>query len=594
MEWHFDTIATQLQHPGDGVFRHTHWLEESRRRPAEFWRALLRHHAASTPLKSNPEAGYDFYHDLVLRHHSSPHPALRWIDFEHGLRALTYAELHAACSARCAAWAAQGVRAGATLCIIAAMGPELLIALLCGLRMGLRVSLLPPLGPAFLARRLRALPRLHIATPFRYRQLLRERHLIERILIEDAAIESRHLEEVRSHTYAPDEHALALFSPLSEPQEEPILVSAATAYLGALRDGLLLLGLRPGIVLAAPEHHLLQHQPALLLATLLLGATFLHILAHDLVADGALKPQLLLHVLLVSSRVRDRMLTLPPRPLSGLHRWVVNPQEPPAQAWDDWARRFALLQIPALALLVDAALGGGCLFSLPRLGRPPPLVQPAPGLPVALLSPDDSGEPALTGPGVWDPRPGTAGLLLSPRDDAFVYAGTVAPTVHGRCYPQSEVEDLVSALPFVLGASVVPPSGDSVPVLLIFTGPEPLAHAHALARRRERALREAIRLRLGEEFLLLEILLFAMFPRCKHGRLDHHWCARHHHHRRLRHRERHLLFRLLDRLRAACFCSHPAPALQSQDPAPAPQPQDPAPARKWKNPATWRSGADQS
>lgn len=582
MEFVFDTIATQLQLPGDGVFRDTAWLHESRRRPHEFARALLRHYSAlaPAPLKSNAEAGYDFYHDLVLRHRASPHAALQWTSLDTGPQALSYAALHAACSRRCAAWAAQGVRAGASLCVLGALGPELLIALLSGLRLGLKVSLLPPLGPDFLARRLRALPAVHIAAAPHYRMLLPDPKQSERILNDERPVEFGTAgpaapTEVSSHTYAPDEPALALYSPLSEPQEEPIGVPAAVAYHGALRDGLLLLGLRPGKVLAAPAHSLLQSQPALLMTTLLHGATFQHIQARDLAPQAPEKPGAPPHLLLVSTGLRDAMLALPPRPLQGVQRWVINPQEPPGKPWEDWARRFGLQATPVSALLLDAAGGGACLFSLPQVGAPPLMLQPAPGLPFTLLSPDDSGEPARTGAGIWDPRPGTAGLLLSPRDGAFVYGGTVAPTQHGRCYPTSEVEAVVSALPFVLAASVVTPSGGTgAPALLIFTGPEPLEKAQALQPRREAALRATIRTKLGEEFVPTEIAQYAMFPRCKGSAVDHAWCAEHHRRGHLRRRERHALSRILDRLRAACL----RPPTESPPPKTLPQPALPQPA----------------
>src|SRR5262245_37116517 len=148
MDFAFDRIAAQLQQPGDGFFRETEWLAASWQQPDDFVAKLVRYSATHShaPLKSSPEAGYDLYHDMVLRHPSSTRPALLWTDGEPGLHALTYAELHAACSQRCAAWTAQGVKSGDALCVIASVGKELLIDVLSGLRLGMRVSLLPPRG----------------------------------------------------------------------------------------------------------------------------------------------------------------------------------------------------------------------------------------------------------------------------------------------------------------------------------------------------------------------------------------------------------------------------------------------------------------
>ena len=555
-EFPFERIRAQLQQPGDGVFRDAEWLEASWQDPDAFARALLRYHSASTqaPVKSSPEAGYDLYHDLVLRHQNLSLPALLWTELEPGLHALSYAQLHAACTQRRATWMKQGVKAGEALCIIAPLGPELLIDLLTGLRLGLRVSLLPPLGPDFLAARLGGLANPWIATAPRYRMLLIRKELQSRVL--EASDETALVAAsagAASHTYAPDEPALALFSPLRQDPTEPAEVDAAVAYGRALRDGLLLLGLTPGKVLAAPEHLLLQYQPALLLATLLQGATFLHISAGDFAPHRSPAVEPRMDILLVSAALRDALLKQPAPRLPGLELWIMNPQEPPAQSWEDFSHRCGLAATPAALMLVDAACGGGLLFSLRRRGSPPRLLMPAPGTSFTLRSANDSGMPAQDNYGVWDPLPATAGILLSRRDGAYIYAGTLAPTRQGHCYPAAEVEEAALSRPFVIAASVVLQSGDAGPIaLLVFTGPEPLEQAREQAPRRAAALRESLSQRLGKEFLPTVIEQYAMYPRCRNAALDHQWCARQYRRGTLRAREEHPLFRLLDRLRLAC------------------------------------------
>lgn len=561
-EFPFDLIRAELQQPGDGVFRETDWLTASWRNPDEFAHALLRHHTAASsaqaPIKSSAEAGYDLYYDLVLRHQAAALPALLWTELASGLHTMTYAQLHAACTLRGAHWTAQGVKAGEHLCILAPLGPELLVDLLTGLRLGLRISLLPPSGMDFLAPRLGALPKSRIATAPRYQLLLGKDIDRERILSAtpgDTAAPA----SATSHTYAPDEPMLALFSPLCEPPAPPTVLSAAAAYDRALCDGLLLLGLKPGKVLAAPEHSLLQYQPALLLTTLLQGATYLHLGARDLLprnmlladARAEVRTEVRMDILLVSAALRDVMLKQPARRLPGIELWLVSPQEPPSQAWDDWAQRCGLENTPAAALLIDAACGGAVLFSLRRRGRVPQLIQPAPGVPFSIMQADDSGEPARSGYGVWDPLPDATGILLRRRDQAFLYAGTLAPTRHGQVYPSKEVEQVALTLPFVLAASVVTADSEEV-TLLVFTGPEPIDSARARSPSREAALRDSIRHRLGPEFLPTTIEQYAMYPRRQGSALDHLWCTRQYQRGSLREREEHPLFRLLDRLRAAC------------------------------------------
>jgi hypothetical protein len=556
LEFRFDDIRAQLRQPGDGGFRDINWLKESHAAPRDFFTELLRYHTAraGTPVKSTAEAGYDLYHDLVVRHSFATRLAFAFIDHEGALHTQSYAQLHARCTARCSAWAAQGVRPRQSLCIVAPMGLELLTALLCGLRMGLAVSLLPPLGADFMTRRLQALPDARIVAHASYLPLLGAHAEPTRLLASEPRPLATSVAEATSHTYEPDEPALALFSPLHEPSSEPVELTAAEAYLKALRDGLLLFQLQPGMGLAAPEHHFLQHQPALLLATLLQGAAFLHLSARALAQGGAAIEDLPLRVLLMNSAARDVMLSQHGRALNGLDLWLMNPQERPApQAWRDFTQRFGIEAVSAAAFGYEAAVGGSFLFSMRCRGAPPELLQPAPGLPFSLLRPDDSGEASHTGYGVFEPLADSPGVLLSRRESAFVYAGPVQPARHGRSYPASEVEALVSSLPFVIGVSVYMAGGDSAAIaLLVFTGPEPRDVAESLSARRELALREHIRVRLGDEAMPGTIELYAMFPRSRNGVLDHDWCQRQYAQSQLRDREAHPLYRVLDRLRAAC------------------------------------------
>lgn len=558
----FDEIRRQLQEPGDGFFRDIEWLERSRQNPQDFERELLRYHAARVmvPIKSTPQAGFDFYHDLILRHQAVLRPALLFCDSDGSMRSLTYAELHHACSRRCAAWAAQGVQPGETLCVIEAMGKELLLSVLCGLRMGLRVCLLPPLGPDFLAHRLRRLPKGRIATAERYLLLLSDGEMRQRVLAAESSMTVASA-AATSHTYGPEELALSLFSPMRDPSAAPLEILAARAYLDALRDGLLFLGLGPGKVLAAPECHLLQYQPALLLATLLQGATFLHLGSHDFAPDKQGLMQTPLHVLFCPAVMRDAMLKLPPRPLANLELWVTSPEEQAAQAWHDWAERYTPQTTHAATMLFDAASGGCVLFSLRRCGEPPKLLQPVPGRPFVLRDPTGSSEPAPpeSGHGILSPLPDANGVLLSRLDQAFVYGGSARPTRGVRSYPTAEIEQVVSSLPFVLGVSIVAQRGDAGAfALLVFTGPEPLDVARELSAPRTKAVCDQIRVRLGPEFLPTNVELFAMFPRYRGRLLDHGWCARQYQSGALRQREGQPLFRLLDRLRMACTRSYSA------------------------------------
>lgn len=568
MKHTIEQIQTLVGEIDDGLFRDTAWIERSCAHPRAFALRLLRHHAARSPSPTKSSAsGYDLYHDLVLCHARSEHPALLWRDSQQRSCALSYAQLHAACSRLRQAWLPRGVRPGQTLCVLDTEGPELAIALLTGLRMGLVVCVLPPRGPDFLRRRIDALAPDHLAAPHRYLPLVRRADAADQGATPDVA--SRALpeptifpagaisesEDAASHTYEPEAPALRLFSPLHEPLDVPVTVSAETAYQGALRDGLLLLSLRAGTVLAAPEQPFLQVQPALLLAVLLQGATFLHLSARELVREphqpDAETDVHRIDVLMVSSALRDTLRRQTPRPLPRLSLWAVNPTEANgALAWSEFAARTQLQGVAVQSLLLDAACGGSVLFSRRLRGAPSLVLQPAPGRPFTLLQPDDSGTPARGPCGIFRPAASAHGILLTQVEGGLLYSGTHSPTRNGHGYPSSEVEAVVQRLPFVRGAAVVEEPGDGGGfTLLAFIGSSrERLNVQDLFRLEHLVLRSVLR-RIGPEYAPRAVQILPMLPRlAKGGSVDRVWCAQQFLSGALPRRADSPIFALLDRL----------------------------------------------
>jgi hypothetical protein len=561
MDFAFNIIATQLRDPSDGVFRDVDWIKESWRQPDKFAAELICYHAAldPTPLKGTLESGYDFYHDLVLRHLHTERVALRWLDGTQRPMALTYAQLHALCNQCLADWLAQEVQVRDKLCVLAQLHPEpaeVVVPLLTALRMGLQVSLLPPEGPDFIARRLQALSPRWVATEPRYVPLLRGSQWAKKVLKSRRTVPVfGEQASAYSFTYERNMVALQLFSPLHDPPDRPSEVSAAEAYHGALRDGLLLLSLQSGAVVAAAAQSLLQFQPALLFATLLRGATFLHLRAQDFERDTQLLSPLSrlppIQVLFVSEAFRDVMLEIAPHPiLRGLRLWVNNLQEESdSTLWSDFIDRWGLQSTPAMSVLFDAACGGVVLFSLRRLGRPNRYIMPAPGRPFVLLQPDGTGDTARGGYGIFRPCPNATTLHLLQDDAGYRYGGTREVTEAGHVYPKQEVEEAVADLPFVRGASVIKEKGPGRSTLLIFTGPETRAFAQRYIEPRQRRLQDTIVQRLSPDYLPARMIITSQLPRLlDSGKIDHTWCAQMLLTGELRRRADNPIFALFDRL----------------------------------------------
>jgi hypothetical protein len=538
--------ARSLTAPPVGGIEELDWLHASHRSPGPFWAALFRalDETEALPLKSRPGGGFDPYHDMVVRHLGLARTALqvhaprapegqRW-------QALSYDELHAQCTLRAAAWAAQGVEPGATVCVVLPFGAECVVAILAALRLGACVSLLEPGGPDLLARRLGALAPRHIVTdPFHLRAL---GPFAELAL--GTGPGAPHF-GAQSRVFRPGEACAALFSPLRRPPHVPVRLRCDELFLGALRDGALTFALRPGDHLAAPGFDVLQHQPALVFAALVMGATFVHIAAEEALRDPGLLERFPLRGVGLSAGMCDvlRRTRAVDRP-----RWAHvfrNPEEP--TDWESWRGMIdvvGLADTPMSNVVIEAAAGGALLCSPRRPGQAHlgalMNVAPAAGRPWTLLDFTGSGQAAVGDVGVFAPLAEIDGgedgdpidphIVLGRRHGGeYLYGGATEPRRSGRVYPVAEVLAALEDCPFLRGASFViaPAGGPTLEhrfVLLGFTGDEPIAASEALRGPRVEELQRVLRTRLSADHLPDRIALFPGFARLADGAVDHGWC----------------------------------------------------------------------
>lgn len=514
------------------------WLPESWSDPDGFTAALADAHAGrGTPLKSRTGQHYDFYQDIVVRHATTDRIALRTYDKTRGWQALSYRQLHEQAGRRATVWAQQGVKPGAKVCLFYPPGPELLVSLAAALGLGACVSFLPPTGRAFIKRRLAKLGPDHIAAE-PHQVLLLEGFEKQLLLGRDQGAPI-----FASHTYKPAEPVGLLFSPLSETPDTPVPLTAGDAWRGALVDGLLTFGLGPGDALAAPGFHPLQHLPALLFATLLRGATFIHLEPADVEARPALLNEHPLRALGVTPATRDVLLRTRTT-LKGVGHWFRNPEEPlDWQSWRDWLKQGGLASVPFSNVLVDATAGGTVLCSQRRVVEITPAdtvlplqrrgdvhmeVAPAPGLAWALKDANQSGQDAVGDVGLFTPLPDKkrfpAYVVLSRIRSQYHYGGTRDARREGRVYLVGEVTETLEGHPGLRGASVlsVPAGGTAVQhrfVLLAFTGaPTPEAPVS------QADLRRRVELQLGAEHLPDRMEFFPLYPHRKKEKTDAAWC----------------------------------------------------------------------
>lgn len=497
------------------------WLAESAAAPDAFWCELAIYAGEALGLRSKTveSSNFELYHDLVLRHLPRGGVAFREPSSQAGeWSTLTYAELDEASAIRAGAWAAAGLEPGSGVALLLEAGRELLVSVLAALKAELIFSIVPPLGHAFVRRRLEAAAPQAVFTLPAHAALCAD---------QPALFPTRAAPLPGDGGASLGETVARLFSPLRDPPSTPVEVAAETIWRGLIWDGVIIHRLRPGRALAAPGWGVLRGWPGLPLAALYCGATFTHLPMNALQARPQWLSDLPIDSLGVTPALRDLLLSLAEPLEATWGAWFRDPSAPLEwQPWRDLLARPELAERACVNLYPE--FGAGLLCSPRRRGTWAinQHVIPAPGRPWALAAVDGSGQGAFAEAGLFDPD-GDGALpldaVLSARGTEWFFAGTLDPRRAARTWPVDEVLAAAERAEGVLGASAVSlPSGQhpnlSHHLLLIFTGPDGDRGA-ALA-----AVEARIRYDLGADFLPDRVEVYPLLPRREGGAIDHGWC----------------------------------------------------------------------
>lgn len=538
------------------------WLDDSYRHPEEFWRALKRSADERFAVRSASSLfnTYNFYHDIILRNRNNPAPAVRWYETTDGAREMSYNELAGAATTTADIWVKTGVSPGCTLGMVGTLGVRLMVDLMAALKTGCRISFLFPHGKRFVQNRLEALQPDYIVTDDKYASLMpawRARVLPTAPPGETDAPQARQV-----YTYASGQRVFACFDPAGSAFRVPTDITCDAAYLSALRDGMITLGLRPGQTYAAPGFDPQVTLPGLLLAGLLCGATYLHLRPEDIATDPQIVSRTPIRAFGVSKQVRDVLLAHPTPVGDTWHSWFRNPDE--AQDMDQWhyfIRHLALTDTPAFNTKWCASLGGCAFFSIRRRGMAHVNVLPAPGCAWELgdvaggdfEAPGDSGICRISPPNAPDTGNRIDAGIIIKSGREWIYGGAGAGRRKGKIFPGEEVLAALAAVSkrrSVCCSLVMVPVNDtglgSRIVLLVFTGPQPLIDESDV----EADIRTTIAHEMGGEFQPDSLVFFPRYPRFLSATTpDHDWCRAQYLSGGLSRKSRGKVFRNLTRLR---------------------------------------------
>ena len=286
------------------------WLPLSWERPREFFAALWTQaeSALGGPAKSQPEVGIDFYADLVTRHlhRASKSAAVRWHEPAEGWQSLTLWQLDEQARALASILVGKGLQPGEHLALVLPSGASMVVGIMAALSVGSVAIPVLPLGRTYVQRLLADSKAKQVVTCSPYTAL--HGLLDYQPLVLSKALLAQAGAGPPSVTYAPDAPALLVRSPLRAP-DSLLAVTAADSYCSALRDGLLLFGLRPGERLATPATP--QYAPATYLAALLCGAGLTELSAEAVRMDASPLYGASLRAVVLTQALRAEGITTP-------------------------------------------------------------------------------------------------------------------------------------------------------------------------------------------------------------------------------------------------------------------------------------------
>jgi hypothetical protein len=538
------------------------WLEESYRDSESFWQSLKQAYDARSAVRgvSSIFGKYNFYYDIVVRNVNNPSPALCWHDTVSGFRDISYRELGSMAAAKAASWARSGLKPGQGLCIIRPLCLDLIVETLAALKTGCMISFLPLQGRGFLQRRLEALQPDFIASDPLY--LSKISVWTEKILMEGAPREDVSFERERSFTYSTGQTVFICFNPCGDETIIPSEITSDSAYLCALRDGMISLGLGSDQVYAAPGFHCMESYPGLLLAGLLCGATYLHLTPKAIAENPEIVVEKQIKAFGVSKKVRDILLEKPVDIGSSWECWFRNPAESAdLEQWHYFIRSLKLDKSYAFNLRWDAAMCGCSLFSVRRKGTAHMNVLPVPGSIWCLgdlsgggnESSTDIGAFTVSAPGASEKEQRATCDIIARNRQEWIFAGITTSHREGRNIPFQEILDSLRIMgtryaffcSFVDAPRVDPSSGNHI-ILLVFRGDKRDFNEARISSE----IRSAITQEMGDEFQPDRIEFFPLYPRfLTDMAVDHQWCRNQYFTGSLGRRARGEIFQCITRLR---------------------------------------------
>ena len=471
----------------------------------------------------------------MIRHNES-NAAVTFIEESGFVQTWTFKKLHRLVNFQLKGWLKQGVKSGQLVVLVLPPGIHFVVALLTALRLGLKISCLPPesrfLGKNHLCRLIDQIkPNSIVSLP----DLSLPLKTPLPTLFVDNLGEDDVNQEPTSFPYPAYETmqlSLALY------RQQPfsmVPLDAHTTYLHALREGMIAFNLKPGATHSTLHSCMIRSEPCSTLMTLLSGGCLVHIEEDNLLEDPVMMKNEKVHLTEISPTHQKLWSKTPgiPKQLKGHYK---APWHHHHSSWQSFIHLNKLEDVPAFHLLMDNSTGGAVFFSKPTTKDLDYFMKPVPGTPWSLKDVNGSGEDTLKGFGL--PHCQTSckennqiesNLILSHINSNCLVSGAILPCRDGVTIPIESLEAAAVELPFVESCLLYafPEMGHAVHhhlILLVFVNPMKTDLTDELKKEWTEALTFQLIDDGGAAFVPDRIEYYPLIPKMVDGKPDRNWC----------------------------------------------------------------------
>lgn len=481
---------------------------------------------------SKIDKSYDFYSDCIFRHIGKNFIAFTEYSATK-IESWTYEQLHKFVCTELKKWKKKEIHNSNLVILLVPFGLSFIIAMLCCISLGIAFFFLPINSP-FLS-----LEQIEIQV-----KKINPDYIISEKILSDFQSNEINIHIIKPEITIDDNNDFfsisyqpkkCLYKCLAMYRQEfmPLVsLSAKEVYHQILSDGLLLFNLKEKYTWLTPLDNTLVEQPYKILSSLFHGANFKYFSEHLLMDNPNLLEKEKVHILGVSSRLRELLIEKPCN-LSGVGFWYTNPLNQNYQSWVNFTEKNKLKKVVKANILIDSSFGGVNFFTQKSLEIIDPYIFPKIAsqnlkTPLSLKESESFDQPFIYHPisHFEDNQNPKSNLFLYSTPSQFFFAGCEKPTKKGCVLPIEEIENYLNLHPLIERSCLllIPKSEEIFShqiILLAFVKQNVQLDQISMLKIQ---IIDKITYTFGSFYIPDLIETYQLYPRYKNNVIDRNWC----------------------------------------------------------------------